>query len=47
MLEGLRNHNTQKALLLMKLYGHLGVTEAVTDIYNGVSVKHIQMETLG
>lgn len=47
ILEGVRNHSTQKSLLLMKLYGHLGVTEAITDIYNSITIKHIQTETLG
>ena len=47
MLEGVVNHNTQVVLLLMKLYGHLGVSEAITDLYNNIGIKHVQTVTLG
>jgi hypothetical protein len=31
----------------MKLYGYIGAAEGITDIFEALNVKHLQMETLG
>lgn len=47
MLEYSKRSNPQISLLLMKLYGYMGATEYITDIYDGLFIKHLQTETLG
>ena len=42
-----KTSNAQIMLLLLKLYGHLGVAECITDIFEALNIKHLQMETLG
>ena len=39
--------DAQIAVLLMKLYGYLGATEPITEIFDSISIKNIQIETLG
>ena len=49
MLEYARSNGTnhQFMLLLMKLYGHLGATECITVLFQALSIKHLQMDSLG
>lgn len=47
LLERAKNANPQISLLLMKLYGILGANESVTELFKAVSIKHLQMETIG
>ena len=47
MLEYSKRSNPQISLLLMKLFGYMGATEYITDIYDGLFIKHLQTETLG
>ncbi len=47
LLEYAKKSNPQISLLLMKLYGFLGATEFLTDLYDELYVKHVQIETLG
>ena len=47
MLEYAKGTNPQISLLLMKLYGFVGATEFITDIYDGLYIKHLQTATLG
>jgi N-terminal acetyltransferase B complex non-catalytic subunit len=42
-----KSTNSQVLLLLMKLYGYIGAAEGITDIFEALNVKHLQMETLG
>ena len=39
--------NSQILLLLMRLYGYIGAAEGITDVFETLSIKHLQMETLG
>ena len=39
--------NPQIQLLLIRIYGYLGPVELCTQLYNSLSIKHIQMDTLG
>ena len=50
MLETARKHspsNPQIHLLLIKLYSYLGAMDFCTELYNNLSIKHIQIDTLG
>ena len=47
LLERARNSNPQIALLLMKLYGILGANESITVLFEAISIKHLQIETIG
>ncbi|CAI8015192.1 N-alpha-acetyltransferase 25, NatB auxiliary subunit [Geodia barretti] len=43
----MKTTNPQILLLLLKLYGFLGAAEGITDIFESLNIKHLQMETLG
>lgn len=47
LLERGKANNPQISLLLMKCYGMLGASESITDLFEAVSIKHLQMETIG
>jgi hypothetical protein len=47
LLERAKNSNPQISLLLMKLYGLLGGVESITELFKEVSIKHLQLETIG
>ena len=50
MLETARKQshtNPQIQLLLVKLYGYLGAVDFCTQLYNSLSIKHIQIDTMG
>lgn len=39
--------NPQILLLLMKIYGWLGAIDQCTQYYNKLSIKYIQVDTIG
>ena len=43
----MKSNNAQIMLLLMKLYGFIGAAEGITDLFESLNIKHLQMETLG
>ena len=47
LLERAKNSNSQMALLLLKLYGMLGGIESITELFKEISIKHLQLETIG
>ena len=47
MLEEAKQSNPQILLLLMKIYGFLGVAEFIPDLFDELAIKHVQIETLG
>jgi N-terminal acetyltransferase B complex non-catalytic subunit len=50
MLEGARKvscSNPQLQLLLVKLYGYLNMVDPIISLYNTLSVKHVQVDSLG
>ena len=42
-----KSSNPQIMLLLMKLYGFIGAAEGITNVFESLNIKHLQMETLG
>lgn len=39
--------NPEIQLLLWKLYSYLGAVEICTQLYDSLSIKHIQIDTIG
>ena len=46
-LERAKNTSPQMAVLLMTCYGLVGACENMVDLFQAVSIKHLQIETIG